>query len=67
MSEWIAVVDELPRPNLKVLVCRVGKTSYQPFFAIRKNRPHRPWDYLDGDSCHVSITHWMPVPEMPTE
>lgn len=33
--------------------------------ATRRNRKHFPWDYLDGDTCHEGITHWMPLPEPP--
>jgi hypothetical protein len=65
MSEWISVETELPPPNKQVIVCRVGKTTDGPFFAIRKNRDVRPWQYLDGDTCYVNITHWMPLPAPP--
>lgn len=63
---WISVDDRLPPPNVKVLACRVGKTSYPPFFAKRKNRESSPWEYLDGDRCDIHVTHWMPVPDMPS-
>ncbi len=66
MSEWISVETELPPPNKQVIVCRVGKTTDGPFFAIRKNREQRPWQYLDGDTCYTNITHWMPLPELPS-
>lgn len=65
MSEWISITDSLPAPNKTVLVCRVGKTRHQPFFAVRKNRELKPWEYIDGDTCHTRITHWLPIPDMP--
>lgn len=65
MSDWIKVGESLPKPNVRVLVCRVGKTSYEPFFAVRKNRELNPWEWPDGDTCHRSITHWCYIPEMP--
>ncbi len=65
MSKWISVDKDLPLPNKRVLVCRVGKTSYQPFFAMRKNRPYEPWVYPNEDRCDIRITHWMPVPDLP--
>ncbi len=65
MSGWISVADSMPAPNKKVLVCRVGKSSHQPFFAVRKNRELKPWEYIDGVTCHIRITHWLPIPDMP--
>ncbi|WP_223553394.1 DUF551 domain-containing protein [Pseudomonas sp. BF-R-01] len=65
MSCWISIEESLPVPNKKVLVCRVGKTSYPPFMAIRRNRDQKPWEYIDGDTCHTRITHWFPIPDMP--
>ncbi|MBK59398.1 MAG: hypothetical protein CML01_11415 [Pseudomonas sp.] len=64
-SQWISVEKDLPPPNKQVIVCRVGKTTDGPFFAVRKNREHRPWQFLDGDTCYVNITHWMPLPLPP--
>jgi hypothetical protein len=65
--EWVNVDESLPIANKRVLVCRIGKTSYQPFFAVRKNRDVHPWEWPDGDTCHRSITHWCYLPEMPTK
>lgn len=65
MSEWIRVEDSLPAPNKAVLVYRVGKTSYSPFMAIRKDRDQKPWEYTDGDTCHTRITHWFRIPDTP--
>lgn len=62
VSAWIFVADELPPPNKQILV--YGKRS-KVFFALRKNRTLNPWEYLDGDTCHEKITHWMPLPLPP--
>ena len=62
-SQWISVKDRLPEPNIKVMV---HSKRCPHFFAIRKNRQHAPWEFLDGDTCHEKITHWMPLPASPT-
>lgn len=67
MSQWISVEEHMPPPNKQVVVCRVGKTTHPPFFAIHVNRELKPWEYLDGDTCHVRITHWLPIPKLPSK
>ena len=62
VSAWISVADKMPPPNKQILV--YGKIS-KVFFALRKNRTLNPWEYLDGDTCHEKITHWMPLPSPP--
>lgn len=62
MSQWIKCSERMPKPNKQVLAysARIGV-----FFALGKNRPIFPWEYLDGDTCRVKVTHWMPLPEAP--
>ena len=68
---WIAVTEHMPVPNQEILACRVGKTCHRPFFAIHtffaihKNRKTNPWEYLDGETCYVRVTHWMAIPDLP--
>ena len=62
MSEWISTKDRMPPPNTKVIAHSKRCTH---FFAVRKNRQVNPWEYLDSDTCHEKITHWMPLPEAP--
>ncbi|WP_223466196.1 hypothetical protein [Pseudomonas sp. GL-RE-26] len=65
MTGKISVEDGLLVLTKTVLACRIGKTGYPPFMAIRKDRDQKPWEYIDGDTCHTRITHWFPIPDMP--
>ena len=65
MSGWVSVEEGLPRPNLKVLACRVGKTNHSAFFAVRRESVRTPWEFVDGDTCNTRITHWMLIPDVP--
>lgn len=68
MAEWIKCSERLPEPNIEVLAyvkAKTAKSTFGPFFAIRKNRELHPWQYLDGDTCFSKVTHWMPLPEPP--
>lgn len=65
MSEWVSVEERLPRPNLKVLACRVGKVGHSAFFAVRRESARTPWEFVDGDTCNIRITHWMSIPALP--
>lgn len=68
MSEWIKCSDRLPPIRQKVLAYRLGKkTNDGPFFAMTCGNEIRPWRYIDGDRCDISITHWQPIPDPPTE
>ncbi|EPV8688296.1 DUF551 domain-containing protein [Pseudomonas aeruginosa] len=68
MSEWIKVEDRMPTPNQTVLAYRKGKkASHGPFFVVAKNREIHPWEYLDGDTCRMNVTHWMPLPAPPQD
>lgn len=60
MSEWISVKDRLPMKNDRVLVYRpemkesdVGAVSVQFGWNCRRKK--------------TDITHWMPLPEPPSE
>jgi hypothetical protein len=62
MSEWIPVTEKMPKPNTKVIA--YGKRCLC-FFAVHKNRNFNQWEFLDGDTCHEKITHWLPLPKAP--
>ena len=61
-QRWVPVSERLPEPNVKVLA---HSKRCPHFFALRKNRQRLPWEFLDGDTCHEKITHWMQLPEAP--
>ncbi|EBI0159796.1 DUF551 domain-containing protein [Salmonella enterica subsp. enterica serovar Cerro] len=75
MSEWIKCSTRNPTPETPVLIMLNGvihigeirreypthEETYQPFFYW--DDPHndgQPWEVFD-------VTHWMPLPEPPTE
>lgn len=62
MSEWIKCSERMPAPNQTVLTHKKG---YGHLFVVHKNNPIRPWEWIDGDTCHMKITHWMPLPPPP--
>ena len=69
--KWISVEEELPEDNQRVLTCWLG--SYHPiqlqtFYGEGTRGPDAWWlggtqNHLVDDGC---ITHWMPLPEVPT-
>lgn len=67
MSEWISVGDALPRRGQEVLVYRPNAPeSGDPvirtaFYGRRGANGHD----LEGFTCYVQPTHWMPLPEVP--
>lgn len=64
---WTPITVEKPKPNIKIMACRVGKkTNTQTFFVVYKNRTIHPWEYLDGATCYTNITHWMYIPDLPS-
>lgn len=77
MTEWISVEDRLPDEDGKYLCCRSNK--YIGIYSFTQNlRKVDKYDFAgknrkgwyDYDSewgyCEIhSITHWMPLPELP--
>ena len=69
MMEWISVMDRLPEDygvclvygRLKVCT---GKTIYQAQY-IKKAQ--HSWKTIVFESQPLDITHWMPLPEPPTD
>ena len=62
MSEWISVEDKLPHIYSWVLVCSEGVMNCVGYGKVG----FEDWTHA---SCHNiivgSITHWMPLPELP--
>ena len=65
--EWISVEERLPEAGRVVFAAVKGHTLPVP---LRKNGPspnpnRGAWDYIDGDTCRSTVSHWMPIPAMP--
>lgn len=55
-DQWISVEDELPEKNKTVNV------------RLRDGRYTNSWVMFDGQwAYNVNPTHWMPIPQLPTE
>jgi hypothetical protein len=72
MSEWISVKDRLPDIDQPVLMLR---DDYYNDMFIRIMTGRRVVTNKDGDwfwytylhNCMTETTHWMPLPEPPTQ
>ena len=64
MAEWISVKDRLPGNRTRCLVCRYDRVTKTRFIDILWFS--RAWvvapDYGVADD---TVTHWMPLPELP--
>ena len=63
-GQWISVEDVCPERDKVVLVHVVGHDWDEPdaYISIDSLNPEGLW------RCHhLSVTHWMPMPEPPTE
>lgn len=60
MCEWISVKDRLPDEDVRVLVYLDSDRSYTKIDTDRRfEGKWVRWGY--------DVTHWMPLPELPTE
>ncbi len=75
MSEWISVKDRLPlsaegctKFNQVFVLVTDGKfnISLLSFDCGYRPRPYANWSAY-GDFDRETITHWMPLPELPTK
>ena len=57
MSEWISVMDRLPKSDVRVLICK------RPNSVRGEKIELQIW--WESDAYDPSITHWMPLPEPP--
>ena len=63
MENWINVKDRMPEVNTKVIVSILyGAGSRETTMSFTTKRFPDIFDHLLGDR----ITHWMPLPEPPT-
>ena len=63
MNEWISVKDRLPEVGVPVLV-HEGPYNYQVIATI--NSDGRWEDTVEGYMA-IHVTHWMPLPDPPTD
>lgn len=67
MSKWISTQDRLPSPGQRVLACNIHSNNQIMICRYHEVRNK------SGSGCtcwffnNMSVTHWMPLPEMPKE
>ncbi len=71
MSEWISVKDRLPESPMVVLVYCPDYTNYEePLIVkwIEGKEGMMFWDFdeLSDRDITEDVTHWMPIPDLPT-
>ena len=71
-GKWISVEERLPVYGEKVLVCDthedfVGIAVLQKGKYIWWSKKENYWRWNDMDMAFGEFTHWMPLPEPPTE
>ena len=61
MSElcWISVEERLPKDGQKVIICTKSKLVKDARYSERQSK--------FVTSGNVTVTHWMPQPELPEE
>lgn len=62
---WIRVSVRLPQPDVRVLIFGedgIATASYR--YDCWDLEPHQSYA---GDGCTFNVTHWMPLPEAPTD
>ena len=64
MSEWISVVDQLPRPHETVLVIRRNQRKH---LSVECGYYIGSGDWRLGSRLTRPVTHWMPLPALPEE
>ena len=71
MNKWISVADRMPEEGVNVLVCEHGEDV--PYIACQWDGrweldTHLVYGHeLEEDICSEKVTHWMPLPRMPSE
>lgn len=72
MSEWIKIEDKKPPNNIYVLIAKYdGRPKVKMFFISIASRINDAWiNDHNGElmeSKYGSVTHWMPLPDVPKE
>jgi len=65
--EWISVEDRLPEAAQQVAVLRINKTWDRGEYAPLYFAGSPAWYLPEGPLPSDSVTHWMPIPEPPTD
>lgn len=68
MNTWISVKDKLPDLYNKVLICWSGTNLKHIDISMIVDSDCDVWNWSDFNiEDKHSITHWMPLPELPLE
>lgn len=65
VGKWIPVTERLPENDVKVLAI-VKEDGYNRI-AFSFNEDGRWWDCFYDGFRNINVTHWMPLPEAPSE
>lgn len=66
MSEWISVKNRVPKSYEVVLVCNIdSKVKSNRWVCAGQINNEGYWCNQFDDSDHITVTHWMPLPEPP--
>lgn len=65
MSEWISVKDQLPVSD-KLVLFYYNEEYHIGYYIERIFGTNDYIWYSNTDNCVHNITHWMPLPEVPT-
>jgi hypothetical protein len=67
--QWISVKDKSPEINQRVLLATNEKRSIVTGYRLSPAGKNEPWFHTDlGLWCGTeTVTHWMPLPDMPKE
>lgn len=64
-TPWIAVTERLPEKEGSYLVCsKTGKVYTSHYYTEKK---WSEWYTRKAEWSHPNVTHWMPLPNPPTE
>jgi hypothetical protein len=71
-SKWIPVSDRLPEEGVDVVVFSPGNVDgefHVCSWCVERNGRAEPFSYFSRNDmkCIWDVTHWMPLPEPPTE
>lgn len=68
MSEWISAKDRLPKPYEVVLTAAYFREVSDSLVYIGNVNGIDKWDICGvKNSGEYTVTHWMPLPELPKE
>lgn len=62
--QWIRVEDTLPEHARRVLAC---VRSFNAKFAVVAHLKEYQWHIEGGPMLGTIVTHWMPLPQIPSE